>query len=112
MTPSTHFTAEGAEDSQRTRRNMAYNDAQMSRPLESFEFLNRGWDIRILEQMSLRSLFVILLIDVFMLGMLGSVVIYGLVRFNRFEWSNVIVLLFFVLSVCRYSPIIYRRLER
>jgi hypothetical protein len=89
-----------------------YNYAKMSRPLESFEFLNRGWDVRLLERQSLRSVFVVLLVDVFMLGMLTFMIVYEWFRLRRFDWGNVVLLLLFVLPICRYSPIVYRRLER
>jgi len=84
----------------------------MSRPLESFEFLNRGWDIRILESQSLRSVFVMLLLALFMLGMLTSMTIYEAVRLHRFNWSTAFLFPIFILSVFRYAPLIYRRLGR
>ena len=84
----------------------------MSRPLESFEFLNRGWDIRILETQSLRSVFVMLLLALFMLGMLTSMTIYEAVRLHRFNWSTAFLFPIFILSVFRYAPLIYRRLGR
>jgi hypothetical protein len=82
-----------------------YNYAKMSRPLES-------WDVRLLERQSLRSVFVVLLVDVFMLGMLTFMIVYEWFRLRRFDWGNVVLLLLFVLPICRYSPIVYRRLER
>ena len=84
----------------------------MSRPLESFGFLNRSWDIRILETQSLRSVFVALLLAVFMLGMLTSMTVYEAVRLHRLDWSVAFLFPVFVLSVCRYAPLIYRRLGR
>jgi hypothetical protein len=84
----------------------------MSRPLESFEFLNRGWDIRILETQSLRSVFVVLLLDLFMLGMLTSMTIYEGVRLHRFNWSTAFLFPIFILAVFRYAPLVYRRLGR
>jgi hypothetical protein len=84
----------------------------MSRPLESFEFLNRGWDIRILETQSLRSLFVWSLVDLFMLGMLTSMTLYEAVRLHRFNWSTAFLFPVFILSVFRYVPLVYRRLGR
>ena len=85
---------------------------RMSRPLESFEFLNRGWDVRLLESQSLRSVFVLLLLDLFMLGMLTMMTIYAAVRLHRFNWSSAMLFLIFILSVFRYAPVIYRRLGR
>jgi hypothetical protein len=84
----------------------------MSRPLESFEFLNRGWDIRLLETQSLRSVFVVLLLALFMLGMLTSMTIYEAVRLHRFDWSAAFLLAVFVLLVFRCAPVVYRRLGR
>ena len=84
----------------------------MSRPLESFEYLNRGWDVRLLESSSLRSLFVLVLVDLFMLGMLTFMMIYEIVRRHPFEWSIAIISLTLLLSAIRYVPLIYRRLGR
>jgi hypothetical protein len=84
----------------------------MSRPLESFEFLNRGWDIRILETQSPRSVFVVLLLDLFMLGMLTSMTIYEAVHLHRFNWSTAFLFPVFILAVFRYAPVVYRRLGR
>jgi hypothetical protein len=82
----------------------------MSRPFESFDFLNRGCDIRLLEVQSLRKVFVVLLVDVFIFGMMSIMLIYSIVRLHRFDWSNAILLVVFVLPVLRYSRLIYRRL--
>jgi hypothetical protein len=84
----------------------------MSRPLESFEFLNRGWDIRILEAQSLRSVFVVLLLDMFMLGMLTTMTVYEAVRLHRFDWTAAFLFPLFLLAVSRYAPLVYRRLGR
>jgi hypothetical protein len=84
----------------------------MSRPLESFEFLNRGWDIRILETQSLRSVFVVLLLALFMLGMLTTLTIYEAVRLHRFNWTAAFLFPVFMLAVIRYAPMVYRRLGR
>ena len=84
----------------------------MSRLFTSFEFLNRGWDVRLLESQSLRSLFIVLLADMFMLGMITFMMIYDGFRLHRFEWSNAILFLLFILPAVRYSLLIYRRLGR
>lgn len=84
----------------------------MSRPLEAFEHLNRGSDIRILETQSLRSVFVVLLLDLFMLGMLTSMTVYEAVRLHRFNWSTAFLFPVFMLAVFRYAPLVYRRLGR
>jgi hypothetical protein len=84
----------------------------MSRPFSSFEFLNRGWDVRLLESQSLRSLLIVLLADMFMLGMITFMMIYDGFRLHRFDWSNAILFLLFILPAVRYSLLIYRRLGR
>jgi hypothetical protein len=83
----------------------------MSGSLESFEFLNRGWDIRLLEGQSLRSVFVMLLLELFMLGMLTAMALYEAVRHHHFNWSTVFLFPVFILPVVRYARLIYRRLE-
>ncbi len=84
----------------------------MSRLFTSFEFLNRGWDVRLLEGQSLRSVFVVLLVDLFMLGMVTFMMIYEGFRLHRFDWSNALLFLVFILPAFRYSLLIYRRLGR
>jgi hypothetical protein len=84
----------------------------MSRPLESFELLSRGWDIRILEAQSLRTVFVVLLLDTFMLGMLTSMTLYDAVRLHHFNWTAAFLFPVFLLAVFRYAPLVYRRLGR
>ena len=82
----------------------------MSRPFESFEFLNRGWDIRVLEGVSLRSLFVMVAVLLFTSGMLAGELMFEVVRFHRCDWSNAgsVPELSYVF---RYSRLIYRRLS-
>ncbi len=82
----------------------------MSRLFESFNFMNSGWAIRLLESQSLRSIFLMLMIDVFMLGMVCTILLYDGVRFHRFDLSNAMFLVLFVLPVFRYSSVVYRRL--
>jgi hypothetical protein len=83
----------------------------MSRPFESFDVLNRGWDVRFLENQSLRWAFVALLANVFMLGLLIGITIYQLVRLHRFDWMAAVVCAPLLLSLFRYIPLIYRRLN-
>jgi hypothetical protein len=83
----------------------------VSRPLESFDFMNRSWDVRLFEKQSPRSIFVLLLLDVFMLGVLTSMIVFDAVRFHRIDWSIALLLPVFVLPIIRYSPVIYRRLD-
>ena len=74
--------------------------------------MNRGWDVRLLETQSLRLVFVVLLIDFFMLGMLSIMIVYDLFRLHRFDWSNSILLVVFIIPALRYSLLVYRRLGR
>jgi hypothetical protein len=83
----------------------------MSRPFESFEFLNRGWDVRLLEGLSLRKVFALLLLDAFILGALTLSMIYEAFRFHRFGWANAMIFLTLALSVFRYTGVVYRRLD-
>jgi len=84
----------------------------MSRPFESFEFLNRGWDVRVLEKQSLRSLFVVVLVYSFMLGIITTITVYEVARLRRFNWATAFLFPVYILSALRYSRLIYRRLGR
>ncbi len=84
----------------------------MSRLLESFEFLDRGWDVRVLEGQSLRSVFLWLLPLMFLLGVDTAFMAYQIFHLHRLNWSIVFNLLVFGLIACRYARIIYRRLGR
>lgn len=83
----------------------------MSRPFESFELQNSGWDARVLESMSPRSVFLCLVGLVFVLGFDATAAIYDLIR-HRFEWSNFIICFVLGLLAFRYARLIYRRLGR
>jgi hypothetical protein len=83
----------------------------MSRPFESFEYLNRGWDVRLLEGLPLRKVFAFLLLGVFMLGALTFMIAYEGFRFRRFNWANVMIFATLALSVVRYAGVVYRRLD-
>lgn len=84
----------------------------MSRPLESFGLLNRDWGVRLLESNSPRSVFIMLLLDVFMLGTLSAMILYDAVHFHRFNWTSGILFVAFVLPAFRYSRLIHRQLGR
>jgi hypothetical protein len=84
----------------------------MSRLFESFEFLDRGWDVRALENQSLRSVFLWLLLMLFLLGGEALMTAYQVFRLHRFNWSIVPNVLVLSLIAFRYARIIYRRLPR
>jgi len=83
----------------------------MSRLFESFEFLDRGWDIRILESQSMRTLFIAFVLHLFMLGMLTAIVVYSVFQLRRLNMGMAMLLLVFCISALRYSRLIYRRLD-
>ena len=83
----------------------------MSRLFESFEFLDRGWDIRALENQSLRSVFL------WLLPLLSSwadcvVEAYVIFHLHRVNWPIVFNLPVVGLLAFRYARIIYPRLPR
>jgi len=84
----------------------------MSRLFESFEFLDRGWDVRALESQSLRSIFLWLLPLVFVLGADTFVMIYQLFHAHHLNWSMTFNLPVVALLAFRYARLIYRRLGR
>jgi hypothetical protein len=84
----------------------------MSRLFESFEFLDRGWDIRALESQSLRSVFLWLLPLLFLLGADTAIEAYVIFHLHRFNWSIAFNVPVVGLLAFRYARIIYRRLPR
>jgi hypothetical protein len=84
----------------------------MRRLFESFEFLDRGWDIRALEDQSLRSVFLWLLPLLFLLGADTSITAYLILHLHRFNWSIIFNLPVVGLLAFRYARIIYRQLPR
>ena len=87
-----------------------YNATQMSRLFESFEYLDRGWDVRVLENCPLRRLFVMVLLIAFVLGTDVSVIAYQAFRFHHFNWTEALNMLAMGILAFRYSRLIYRRL--
>jgi hypothetical protein len=82
----------------------------MSRLFESFEFLDRGWDVRVLESQSLRSIFLWLLPLVFVLGADTALMTYQIFHLHRLNWSMVFNLPVLTLLAVRYARLVYRRL--
>jgi hypothetical protein len=83
----------------------------MGHLFESFSFLNRGSDVRELEDRSLRSVFLWLLPLLFVLGMLTSMVAYEFVRQHRVNWLAVVLIVNLSLLAFRSARIIYRRIN-
>jgi hypothetical protein len=83
---------------------------EMSRLFESFEFLDRGWDVRVLESQSLRSIFLWLLPLVFVLGADTALMTYQIFHLHRLNWSMVFNLPVLTLLAVRYARLVYRRL--
>lgn len=77
---------------------------------ESFHDLDRSWDERELEHQSLRSVFSLLLVMMFLLGVIVFMVVYRAVHLHRFEWSQILALAAIAIPCFRSARIIYRRL--
>jgi hypothetical protein len=82
----------------------------MSRLFESFEFLDRRWESRIRENMSLRSIFIGLLVSVLLLGAEIVLIAYEVFHLHRVSWPIVMNIAVFGLIAFRYARIIYRSL--
>jgi len=66
--------------------------------------------VRFLENQSLRSAFVMLLLDLFILGIPSGITLLRILRLHRFDLSIAMISLTLLLSVFRYVPLIFRRL--
>ena len=64
-----------------------------------------------LEALSPRSIFILLLLDVFVLGMLASMMVFDVFRFHRFSWMTAGYILLLVIPVFLSSRLLYRRLD-
>jgi hypothetical protein len=91
---------------------LRYNPQEMSPLFESFNFLDRGWDVRTLENQSLRSVFLWLVLLLFLIGALTAQAMHQLLRLHHFDWLSVIVLANLGLFAFRSVRLIYRRLGR
>jgi hypothetical protein len=101
-------------DSHVARAMKRYNRQEMSL-FESFNFLNRdrSWDDRVLENQSLRSVFLGLLVSLFVLGAGTALAMYQLFHHHRFDYfSDAPILMIPMLGFYsfRCARIIYRRL--
>lgn len=79
---------------------------------DSFTFLNRSQDERVLENQSARSVFVGLLILLFLFGANAGLAMYRLIRLHRFDWSEALVLTALGILVFPSARVIYRQLGR
>jgi hypothetical protein len=77
---------------------------------ESFSTLNRTWDDRVLEHLSVRTVFLCVLVSLFMLGADLSIVVYQAFRSHRFDWADLPILALLGIFCFRYARIVYRRL--
>jgi hypothetical protein len=84
----------------------------MSRLFESFEFLDRGWDVRVLENQPLRSIFLWLLPLVFSLGVITALMAFQIFRLHRLNWLMIFNLAVLTVPALRYARLLYRRLGR
>lgn len=82
----------------------------MSRLFESFEYLNRGWDVRALENISLRKAFLFVVVFLFVLGMVFGMTLFVFFRLHHFDVLHTLMNLVYLLMAYRYARAIYRRL--
>jgi hypothetical protein len=82
----------------------------MSRLFESFEFMDRGWDVRILENQSLRSIYLWLLPLVFGLGAQTALMAYQIFHLHRINGALVFNFSVLTFIAVRYARLVYRRL--
>ena len=82
----------------------------MGPPFESFHFLDRGWDVRLLERWSPRAVFLWLLVMVFLLGMGAGIELHKLANYRRFEPWQVVIFAVYAIFTLRYARVLYRRL--
>jgi hypothetical protein len=83
----------------------------MSRLFESFEVLNRGCDVRLLGQVSLRSVLVWLLVGTFIFGVGAGITLDQVVHLQRFHWERVLPFAALGFMTARYALRIYSRLD-
>ena len=101
-------------DSERNRDispSESYNLAAMSL-FESFTFLNRSRDERDLENHSVRSIFLALLLGACLFGANASLTLYQLLRLRHFNPLGGAILVMLGLGVFRSARIVYRELGR
>ncbi|MGA2344904.1 MAG: hypothetical protein ABSF93_02790 [Candidatus Sulfotelmatobacter sp.] len=84
----------------------------MGHLFESVNFLDRDWDVRVLESCSLHSVFVWLLLAVLVFGMLSSLMLYGIFDLHRFNWTLALPLAALSFPLFRAAHLVYRRLRR
>jgi len=80
--------------------------------LESTNPADRGQDVRLLENNSPRSLFVCLLLLVFLLGANFALTIYEVVRLHHFRFFEATVLPVLGIIAFRLARVVYRQLGR
>jgi hypothetical protein len=83
----------------------------MSRLFESFEYLDRGWDVRALEGQSLRRVFLWLLVFAMLMGADLAIVCFTAVRFGQLNWVEILNIVTIGLLGFRYGRAFYRRLQ-
>ena len=79
---------------------------------ESLGLMNRTREDRLLEHNSPRSIFIWLLLLIFLLGANAGLALYSAVRLHRFVWAEVSALPMLVIIVGPLIRTIYRQLDR
>lgn len=77
---------------------------------DSFGYLNRDRDARVLETQSVRSVFLGLVILLFILGVNVGMAMYILIRLHRAIWLGLPVLIVLGILCFRSARIVYSRL--
>jgi H+/Cl- antiporter ClcA len=77
---------------------------------ESLSALNRSWDDRVLEHLSVRKVFLSVVVSLFMLGACISIVVYQAFRTHRFDLADLPILALLGIFCFRYARLVYRRL--
>ena len=84
----------------------------MSHLFESFEILDRGPDVRLLENSSPRRLFVCLLLMLFVVGVGTGMALYAYFFSQRIAVNLIAIMAVNTFIVVRYARVLYRGLAR
>ena len=76
---------------------------------ESFHSLDRRCDDRVLQHISLRGVFVSLLVLLPVLGAEVFMTVCQIFRLHRVDWSNVLIIALLTIFCLQYPRLIYRR---
>jgi hypothetical protein len=84
----------------------------MSHSSPSFQLLDSHHDSRADQVGSLRTLFVLLIVTLIVLGMVIGITLFRLIRLHYFDWTPGLIVLSNALGAFVLARIIYRQLPR